>query len=767
MNTRTIKTAWRKVAALAIAVAAGAGIPAFAETAAYTAGSGATSLADGKITFAYDGDGKITELRMKPDYDETLTLTGAALNFAAGAQIVTSQQGKPVIANDISADGSLRLGGVTNMNWSGSVFDCFTNPNWETVLTNTRLDDIVPVSSTGAGRYGNASGPFHAYWIVREGDTLRVEMQAASASNLLGLHLELKQDGDDIKGRVLNGGYLDATYTNYLGQSMFEHATLSATTNSNVAKQYGFKQLTFGRRVETWDYIGNLLSDSYDTVVATNTALEDVEILYAACNNGHALTGWSRATDKPYTLYPHHVVLTNGYLYAQFTLVDGTTTKGVKVRFCQSGDDVAVRIVYAAYISDLEDADNDFDVNYTSQNWKIITQEKFDAGTKTGYGIDMVCLRSKAKDKLTFSVGGTRNLDVPFTGDNTEVTFEAASATATVNAAGVNTMTNSAYVIKGDADHVMKFYANPSEYKVVLPATTDVYGTGTELHIWGYNKVNYGGAAGSSAITMHTGTKLFTRYQQVPFHPSGSKVVLDGATLELDNDIATHFNNHLGYLTLMNGSTVCGPKNLCAGYKCESPVYRIAGTGASTNKCKVVLFDSEHDLTLDVEDTVAGADADFIMDGDVENNGTTTAVFVKTGEGTMLMNGQIKNTANANRIVEGELLLGKTGATVSGAKFSIEGGTLGLAAGTANELADVTLTESSTISVGEGATLTIAGLTVPEGSTLAINGDVLGHVKVSTMLDAATLSRIRINGKAAYQSGNGYFIKRGLMIIFH
>ncbi len=742
-------------------------LEAFANTAAtYTAG--VTSLAGGKITFEYDGSDNITKMRMKPDYGEKLTLTGGTLSFADGAQIITSQDGTPVIANTISAEGSLLIGGVTNMSWSGSVFDRYTNPNWQTVLTNTRLDDIVPVSSTGAGRYGNAAGPFHAYWIVREGDTLRVEMQAASASNLLGLHLELKQDGDDIKGRVLNGGYLGATYTNYLGQSMFEHATLSATTNNNIAKQYGFTQLTFGRRVETWDYIGNLLSDSYDTVVATNTALEDVEILYAACNNGHALTGWSRATDKPYTLYPHHVVLTNGYLYAQFTLVDGTMTKGVKVRFCQSGDDVAVRIVYAAYISDLEDADNDFDVNYTRQNWGIITQEKFDKGTTTGYGIDTICLRSKAKDKLTFSVDGTWNLDVPFTGDNTEVTFEAASATATVNATAANTMTDSAYIITGDVEHVMKFYANPASRVVVLPDATDAYGVDTELHIWGYNSVNYGGAAGSSAITMHTGTKLFTCYKQVPFHPSESKVVLDGATLELDNGVATQFNNHLGYLTLMNGSTVCGPKNLCAGYMCESPVYRIAGTGASTNKCKVVLFDSEHDLTLDVEDTVAGADADFIMDGDVENSGTTTAVFVKTGEGTMLMNGQIKNTANANRIVEGELRLGVSDATVSGASFSLEGGTLGLAANTANTVSSVSVTADSAIACASGATLTVTTLTLGNDvSALSITGaDGEYPIRISNRLDAETLAKIRLNGKRVIQAGDGRLVRRGLIISF-
>ena len=727
-------------------------LEAFANTAAtYTAG--VTSLANGKITFEYDGSDNITKMRMKPDYGETLTLTGDTLSFADGAQIITSQQGKPVIANTISADGSLRLGGVTNMSWSGTTLKLNDE---STMFHGVRVDDISPVSSDSTGISRMGSKVYLPYNIRRESGVLRAEFQAIDSTYVKGFYLELRQKDDDIVGKVLAVGYYDSQ-TNYLGLSMFEDPLMTVST-SLANDYYGLKQLVIGARRDTYDHCGKLFSEN-GTVVASNVKVEELEILRGG-NLAHASRGWNTFTPIP----PRHVRYGDGFITAQFSQKDNANVKCIMVELRQSGNNVIARNFSARWAA-TEDLDYDFETEpYNTTN--VATEENYESG-KTIYGLDMISLRRKSKDKLTFSVDGTWNLDMPFTGDNTEVTFEAASATATVNATAANTMTNSAYIITGDVEHVMKFYANPSEseYKVVLPAATDAYGTGTELHIWGYNKVNASGAAGSSAITMHPETKLITENKQVPFHPSESKVVLDGATLELAT--GTQNNNHLGYLTLLNGSTVCVSKHLCAGYNCTSPVYRIAGTGASTNKCKVVLFTSGNDLTLDVDDAVAGGAPDFIMDGDVENNGTTTAVFVKTGEGTMLMNGQIKNTANANRIVEGELLLGKTGATVSGASFSLEGGTLGLAAGTANEVADVTLTASSTISVGSGATLTIASLTVPEGSTLAINGDVLGHVKVSTALDAATLSRIRINGKAAYQSGNGYFIKRGLMIIFH
>ena len=749
-------------------------LEAFANTAAtYTAG--VTSLAGGKITFEYDGSDNITKMRMKPDYGETLTLTGDTLSFADGAQVVTSQQGTPVIANAISAAGSLRLGGVTNMAWSGSVFDRYTNPNWQTVLTNTRLDDIVPVSSTGCGNGGNGKTVYHPYWIVREGDTLRAEFQSFDSTYLYGVHLELQQDGDDIKARVISGGYINgAAYTNYLGISLFEcpnHPSWNLTKDNTVARKYGFKQLTFGRRYETWDYCGNLLSDSYDTVVATNTSLEDVEILYATCNNGHTLTGWS-SNKGQVTLYPHHVVYADGYLYAQFPVIDGTMTKCVKIRLRQSGSDVAARIVYAAYIDDVLDLDNDFDINYTRQNWAVITQEKFDAGSKQGYGLDTLALRSKAKDKLTFAVSGTLAIDMPIGGDDAEVTFEATSATATVNVTAQNSMANSAYIIKGDADHVMKFYAQhaASPYYPLPAGMTDVYGEGTELHIYGYNKMGNGTSGGESAITMHPGSKLYAENNSHAFYRGKQVLTLDAS--ELIANKATYVPK---MLTLSNGSTISGSVGLSAVYDQNNVVMNVTGTGASTFNPDVTLFSyntTKREWEICVDDTVAGDDADFIFNGDVNLSNTANqqySVIKKTGAGTMRMNGQMKYVNNATRICEGTLLLGKSDATVSGSKFSLEGGTLGLAANTANTVSSVSVEADSAIAFAPGATLTVTTLTL--GSNvfeLSITGsDGEYPITIGNRLDAETLAKIRLNGKRVVQAGNGRLVRKGLIIAFH
>jgi len=78
------------------------------------------------------------------------------------------------------------------------------------------------------------------------------------------------------------------------------------------------------------------------------------------------------------------------------------------------------------------------------------------------------------------------------------------------------------------------------------------------------------------------------------------------------------------------------------------------------------------------------------------------------------------------------------------------------------------VTADSALSVGAGATLTLANLTVAEGKMLTVEyaGDIDNKgVKVSAVLDSATLSRIRLNGKRARQSSDGYLCRGGFMVI--
>ena len=64
-----------------------------------------------------------------------------------------------------------------------------------------------------------------------------------------------------------------------------------------------------------------------------------------------------------------------------------------------------------------------------------------------------------------------------------------------------------------------------------------------------------------------------------------------------------------------------------------------------------------------------------------------------------------------------------------------------------------------TLSIGKGATVSFADLTIDDGKTLAVeyaDGIDGRAVRISTALDAATLSRITLNGKCTRQSSGGY-----------
>ena len=748
-----------KIAALAAAVVATASLPLLGDvTATYTAG--ATSLADGKITFAYDGSGNVTELRMRSVGNETLTLTGAPLVFADGARIVPGQNTN-VIENAWTAAGELALG-VTNMVWSGDA-DLSSN-DWTTVLTGVRLDDISPV---GAIRVRNSTRYSFAPYVVERGDgTLTVEFQykfdgSGNSNKYLQCgKVELKQDGDDVKARIVGSGYFGANntgddghhkYVGYIGWSMFGSPAFTVTQNA-----YTFKELAFAPRRETYDYTNGLLTASFETVVARNVFVEDLEILYGAGGYRQSLgAAFGRAT-----LTPRHVKLEDGVLSAQMVYAQSASrSKCVKVELRQSGSDVVARVSYAKYNS-TNDPDFDFDdeaSKYTSlddgwHDYTLATDYSIN-----GYGIDMLALRRKSPDRVAFKVSGEKTLGA-MSGNGVEVGFAAAAGGAEVIASGANTMTDSAYVISGSGDADMTFTCGDKD---VLPdGTVDVYGEGTKLAIKGKSQAN-------AAITMHPGSELVN--DTAPVTAKLAKdVVLDAATLTMSK--LAYVND----LTFLNGSVADG--TLRVGYTAGDGNWKVSGTGVSTCGATVNLIGAnksgERWLTIDVVDTVAGAGVDFIVSGAIATADWRYPYvsFVKAGEGTMRMDGSMATLTNLPvRVVAGVLAITTSGAVdAQKGRLSLEGGALEFADGTTNVVSGVTLTESAEISVGAGATLTIGSLTVPDGATLALSGDVLnGSVRVTSALDDTTLSRIRLNGKRAVQSSSGRLCTIGLTVTFY
>ena len=755
----------------------------------YVASEKPASLAGGDITFKYDASDNITELRMRSDLNETLTLTGDTLNLAANAKIIVGQNTN-IIENTISNAGALGFG-ITNLTHNAIKYS-YTSADhkdsglptnsYETLFSGVRLADLSPVSAVGANTIqGNVMQP---YFVWRGEDTMLVEFHCTNGQYVSACHVELKQDGDDVVGKTIAAGYINLKNAlPYYGYGICTNIsprieadvktyTIGAPDAPGDKYCYNVRKLVFGPRREEYVYNGDLLHNSRDTVVARNTSLDDMEFVYAVCGYNRTIRALPHST-----LYPHHVKLTGDVLSAQFHTLDGGITKCVKVELRQSGADVVARVAYAKYVRDQAE-DYDFDEpNENYHNYAVATMDNWSEGNSNIYGVDFLALRRKSRSRLVLPVSGSVSCTGNRYGSGVEVTFEATGGSATVGFPGgsatnpKNSMTDSAYVFKGTSASPLTVNL---DCRNALPyGATEIYGnTGFYINVSPGN--SYGLSGGNSVITAHPGSTIYQKGGLV-FIQSGQKVVLDAATLYVqynqDTDL-TYAND----VTLANGARIIPTgKAIQAGYN-PNTAWKITGEGAVTNEASIRLVaggttatGAYRALTIDVEDTVEGAAADFVQRGDIYNfdNYPNTSI-IKTGAGTMLMNGTILYTQAPTHVVEGALVLNKSGAAVGEASFSLEGGTLGLAAGTSNAVSGVALTEPSALRVGAGATFAMDTLDVPDGTTLAIeyDGDVDGAgVRVVAQLDGETLSRIRLNGKRAAQSSNGYLHRRGFVFV--
>ena len=743
----------RAAAALAAATLAA---PSLAGTAApYTTGD--TSLADGKITINYDGSGKIAKLRMTPEGEETLAISGDTLPFADGAQISVPQNGRAVISNSFSAAGSLVFG-MTNMSYNGTLL----GKTAETAMfTGVRLDDISPISSDSKGVSMMGSKMYYPYHVRRNGDTMKIEFQALDSGYLKAFHIQLREQDGVIYGKLLDGAYIASPAEKYLGWSMFDCPTVTRPGGIN----YGLKQLTIGPRREMYDYTNGYLTASFSTIVAEKVPLEDMEILYGA--------GGYKAYQKYFarmTVYPHHVTLANGVLSAQLTAQDDTFVKCVKIELKQVGDDVAARAVYAKYV---ESDNTDFDFDAGGSSTKLITTaDGYDIG---GYGIDMLALRRKNRNRLEFSVSGARTLNATH-GTGAEVTFSAASSAA-VTVSGKNDMTDSAYIIRGDAAKMVFNCSN----KDALPAdATDAYGD-AELRILATGGFAYGNSDGRSAITMHSGSDLFPLIESSVHHLK-QVVRLDSSTLHASAAGKSYFNQ----LELSNGSSITDDSDtgeeVRVGLDASVGKWLVSGVGASSCSADIFLVAGSagesgtyKEVEIEVGDVAVGDSADFIVSSTIQTlNGYPNAAIAKTGVGTMRIDGTLAYTARPTKVKDGVLLLGRTGATASGHSLSLEGGALALAAGTANTAGTLTIgANGGTIKLDKGATMAFADSSAKTWSgELIIKGWREGSVRFGTSSTALTeeqLARIRVekpNGKSVHMclSSSGCLTLRGMII---
>ena len=723
------------------------------------------TLSGGKIVIERNDGGAIQELYMNPDPGETLTLDDGRLNFAAGAKIVPGQGGdvggKSVIVGGFDTAGALEFCGVTNLTWTG---DTFLGTTSETLYRNARVEDFVPLycyGKVGTGTNVTYTDGFlyYPYNIERDGDTMRFELQKWDGTHTKGFYMEFKQVGNDITGRKLTSGYFKNQ--NKLGQRMFkyENGTASLLSGVTSASYYQPKRIVIGPRSGgrsklTFDVFGpqTLPAVSGKGVEVTfesegygETAEEFKSANFA--NNGN----WQKLTTE-YSL--SELVIRSGRLYG--TYLSGTYPQGVDaIAFGWTNNNEYAGCQMQQFESgaslirtvDIELRQNGGQVEY---RWvrNIYTY----TNASDFYG----------KKYLTTSDAGAKSV----TCTNIRTYWISTKyPVATVNAAGANTMTDSAYVVKGDEAHPIAF--NVAHANALPAGTTDCYGN-SSLNVNVEVSYTSGISAGKSAITMHPGSHLYTT-KPWPFHPETQSIVLDNATFHPDDN-----SKYVNDLVLTNSAAVDGTF-VRIGFK-KNGTWNVTGEGVATCNAKLSIVSAStaatsarRNLIINVDDTVAGEASDFIFSGSIVNDGSyRNGGFVKSGAGTMEIQGTLLASNNAVRVTAGTLLLGVNDAVSPNVSFSLEGGTLACAAGTANTTAAVNVTANSTLAVGAGAALTLANVTVADGQTLAIesaDGAYAKSVKVNAALDAATRAKIRLNGRRPKQTSDGYLTIGGFTMI--
>ena len=757
----------------------GAVFGAIADTTA-TYAKGDTSLLDGKVLIEYDGSENITKLAMAPGADEKLILTGDTLPFAVGAQIAFSASGggTNIIANSFTTAGALEFAGPTNMTWGGGDY-LPMGATYVTLFENVRLDDIVPIA--GYGRMGNNtptrddSYKYTPFFIDRDEDsgTMRFELRNGKLDRCV--FVEFAQDGDNIKGRVLESCYdspadvqtraftynTDGTVTVISGATVKGNRyTYQQQKWIDIGPRYGNAKLTFVvpcMTNMTWGGGAYLPMGSTYVTLFENVRLDDIVPIAGYGRMGNNTP--TQSEEFEYT--PFFIDRDEDSDTMRFELRNSKldSSRCVFVEFAQDGDNIKGRVLESCYNSPADAQTRAFTYNTD--------------GTVTVISGATVGSRRYTYQQQKWLTVGARKVVLPaISGSGAEVTFDSnafgdavgeftSDYPATVNATGANTMVG-AFIVKGDDAHPIVYDVAA---KYAMPETIDCYGNAT-LRFSASGAYNDGVSKGTDTITMHDGTTIASA-EDFSFHYDSGDVVLDGATLSFTK------GGYLNFLTLMNGAKVDkSGGSINAGYKVDIPKWKITGTGKSTYTGDISIAaytvgdaGVEKYLRIEVADTVEGDDTDFLLTGNISAwDDRRNASISKCGPGTMEVDGTIYTTNRAVRVVEGTLLLGRSNATAADVDFSLQGGTLAFAEGTANTVDAVALTADSGISVASGALLTMADLTIADGKVLNIVGD--GKVRVLASLDSATLSRIRLNGRRASQSSTGYLCVGGFVILF-
>ena len=220
-----------------------------------------------------------------------------------------------------------------------------------------------------------------------------------------------------------------------------------------------------------------------------------------------------------------------------------------------------------------------------------------------------------------------------------------------------------------------------------------------------------------------------------------------------------------------------------AGYK-QDAVWTVRGTSPSAFELPLNLWGAAEEaaggntMTFAVLDVTGDSASDFIMNGAVSLNASEPDILgvYKTGPGTMQLNKSYNISGKPTLLKNGTWLLNGSSLTSAADPYTLDGGTLAVADGTANSLGVLTVGENGGgITLGAGAMLSFADSSAAEwtGETtdkVIITGFAEKSIRFGTARDGlATAQRLRLrtsDDRRLFLDADGYLTAAGPGTVF-
>lgn len=210
---------------------------------------------------------------------------------------------------------------------------------------------------------------------------------------------------------------------------------------------------------------------------------------------------------------------------------------------------------------------------------------------------------------------------------------------------------------------------------------------------------------------------------------------------------------------------------LRAGYS-QDAIWTVRGTSSSALDMSLQIWGMKetdaggNTMTFAVGDVTGTPASDFIMNGAISRNASEPDVLgvYKTGSGTMQLNASYNVSGTPTFLKKGTWLLNGSSLTSASDPYTIDGGTLAVADGTANDLGVLTVgAAGGGITLGTAATLTFAdssAATWTGANKVVVTGFAEKSIRFGTTRDGLTTAqRVRLrtsDNKRLWLDAEGY-----------